>query len=203
MLIVRCFRLYCDALTSHGRKSAVTALWYILRLLKDSLAPIMPFLAEEIRQENPRIIKDSFELSDTTSRNVADTFINPQLAEAFRPLQDLRQKICEKAEGRNHLGDFDLHLEALNEVGARTLAMLEGREREFLEVAAVKSASSLSAESERTLDGMFRFHLEAALGRACPRCRLKVVDQEVDELCSRCRELVGEVKVTGEEAQAL
>ncbi len=69
-------RLYCDAESDPRRRSAVTALWMILHILKDSFAPIMPILAFEVEQAGTNLfVSDSvcgtFETSKEVERFLA------------------------------------------------------------------------------------------------------------------------------------
>lgn len=54
-------RLYCDAASDLRRRSAVTALCYVLNVLKDTIAPIVPVLASEIEDAAcVDVVGDSF-----------------------------------------------------------------------------------------------------------------------------------------------
>ena len=67
-------RLYCDAVSSHQRRSSQTALWYILDTLTRLIAPILSFTAEQIADHYQKDKKDSIHLQQ---------FIAPEALKAF------------------------------------------------------------------------------------------------------------------------
>ena len=58
-------RLYCDPEDSPRRRAAVTTLFHILNILTESVAPILPILAAELKEANP-LIGDPFRRCSTS-----------------------------------------------------------------------------------------------------------------------------------------
>lgn len=80
-------RLYCDQANGHARRSAQTALWYILDTLTRLTAPIMSFTAEHLSDHYQKNKKDSIHLQRFADlANIHAMIVGEEIALDFEKL---------------------------------------------------------------------------------------------------------------------
>jgi isoleucyl-tRNA synthetase len=105
-------RLYCEAAQSRERRSAQTALYYILDALVHLMAPILSFTAEEIWQHMPE--RDGAEQNVFMSEIPApkQTLLDPQVADRWDRLLKERSEILKALEYARNNGIIGHSLDA-------------------------------------------------------------------------------------------
>ncbi|MGH0142373.1 UNVERIFIED_CONTAM: hypothetical protein FKN15_077812 [Acipenser sinensis] len=99
-------RLYCDAESSHQRRSCLTVLDEVLDAVTRSIAPILPHLAEEIYQHTPGR-PESETLFRSGYIKASSLWKKPGLVEAVEGACAIRDSFLSSIPGRN-AAEFDL-----------------------------------------------------------------------------------------------
>lgn len=173
--------MYCDSTDSLRRRSAQTAMYYILQGLLTHLAPVLVFTCEEVNKEffgedtDSIHLKDFFvEKSEWISSEVSDNFAKVwQIRDAVNvALEDLR---AAKVIAKNMEANVTVKVPSDYNIEDLAACHLE----EILMVAKVdllqgEDGEELSAKAEKTLF------------EQCPRCWNYVESIEEDGVCSRC-----------------
>jgi isoleucyl-tRNA synthetase len=182
--------LYSRATNDPRRRSAQSALLYVLTRFLTVLAPVLSFTAEEAWQFLP-----AFARADAESVFDSAFDVHPQKSGAveqdlglWQQLRALRARVAAVASPR----DFEARLQLTVTPGAyRGLAALGDNLREAL----VVSELTLD-QGDRTnglADGIITFELTPAGGRKCVRCwkfRELGVDPEHPDICADCAQVV-------------
>ena len=182
--------LYSRAASDPRRRSAQSALFYVLRRFLTVLAPVLSFTAEEGWQAVPSALRGESESIFDESFDVArhrDGAFDADLA-LWQLLRSLRARVAAVAEPR----DFEAQL--LIEVTPATykrLHPLGDNLREALVVSQLRLVpSDRDAESS---DGIVEFALLRAQGSKCVRCwkyRELGTDPAHPEICADCAAVV-------------
>ena len=197
-------RVYAEAADSKARRSAQTAMYYIISGLTRLLAPLLSFTAEEIWQAMPKRasdVKESVFLNDMPAYDEALTF-GDEVA-AWDKLFDLREdvmKALELARAEKRIGkSLDAKVTVYAEGDAYELLHRFEAELPTLfivsQVALVNGAAPAGAMEEGAAIGVT---VEAAEGEKCDRCwnysTEAVHDGEEGCLCPRCHGVLALIK---------
>lgn len=168
-------RLYCEEKDSLRRKSAQTALYHILEVLKDSFAPICPILASEVEMELP-FLRKSFEIGH--SLELLKSWNNQEVINMFNKLKKI-EETC--VENKIKLA-VDDHL-ILNTKNSEFKNFFETSDLvEYFRISKVTFTDE--PLSELSTDD-FQFEIKKTDLHFCPRCRLHRAETE-NNLCTRC-----------------
>ena len=195
-------RVYTEAADSKARRSAQTAMYYIISSLTRLVAPLLAFTAEEIWQSMPHKASDkkqSVFLNEMPAFDEALTF--PEVTARYNELLTLREsvmKALELARAEKRIGkSLDAKVTVFAE-GDADYALLSRFEQELptlfivSQVELVKAAAPESAVLDESPVGVL---VEAAEGEKCDRCwnftKQPYRDDEQGCLCPRCRQVLG------------
>ncbi len=180
--------LYSRATGDPRRRSAQSALLYILRRFLTALAPVLSFTAEEAWQSLPNdlrgdaasVFHTSFEAEHAPKRRSED-------ARLWELLRDLRARVAASSSPRDF--EIKLRLEA-DPQAYRLLVPLEDNLREALVVSELElHERDASGESSEPV----RLEISHAAGAKCKRCwkyRELGVDPAHPEICAECAAVV-------------
>jgi isoleucyl-tRNA synthetase len=183
--------LYSLATNDPRRRSAQSALHYVLRRFLVALAPVLSFTAEEAWQAlSPRLrggMESVFDLSFDVSRLRNDAFEND--LRLWQQLRELRARVAAIPSPR----DFEAQLVLELRPGAyRRLAPLGDNLREALVVSQLHLVRSERGDDGAS-EGIVEFVLLPAKGHKCVRCwkyRELGVDPEHPTICADCAQVV-------------
>ncbi|MGH0155065.1 UNVERIFIED_CONTAM: hypothetical protein FKN15_051403 [Acipenser sinensis] len=205
-------RLYCDAESSHQRRSCLTVLDEVLDAVTRSIAPILPHLAEEIYQHTPGR-PESETLFRSGYIKASSLWKKPGLVEAVEGACAIRDSFLSSIPGRN-AAEFDLTIaiepglffelmESLQEMPCSSTSQL----CELMMTSQTSLLTTLPRDlpaDALTVRGSFLINLEggdiveessykvAAVPCArsrCPRCR-KFTSETPGSPCPRCLEVI-------------
>ena len=194
-------RVYAEGADSHARRSAQTAMYYIISSLTRLIAPLLSFTAEEIWQAMPHRESDVAEsvfLNDMPDYDEALTF--PRIVSRWNELFALREdvmKALELARAEKRIGKS---LDAKVTVYApddKTYALLDTFREELptvFIVSGVELQKGIPAEVTLAEGATIGVVVSAADGEKCDRCWNYTTTPFHDEdgcLCPRCRAVLG------------
>ncbi|OGW88199.1 MAG: isoleucine--tRNA ligase [Omnitrophica bacterium RIFCSPLOWO2_01_FULL_50_24] len=199
-------RLYTAAKTSVKRRSAQTALFYILRNLVKILAPILPFTCDEVWRSY-KIQAGVKSVHEVQWPGDYPELRDASLLKDWEDLFAVRDAVNRKLEERREAKEIGSSLEARLELSTpepeleRLLKRYEGDLREILIVSQVEvkkgvtgSSVAVSLPSDRRQREL-GILIERARGTKCERCwnYSERVGASCDHptLCERCVEAVG------------
>jgi isoleucyl-tRNA synthetase len=183
--------LYSRAVGDPRRRSAQSALLYILRRFLTVLAPVLSFTAEEAWQAVPPVLRGDAESIFDSSFDAArprGSAIENDLR-LWQQLRALRGRVAAVASPRDF--EAQLVLEVTPDL-YRRLSALGDNLREALVVSQLRLAASKRSEGA-TEDGIFEFVLLPAEGEKCVRCwkyRQLGTDPENPSICADCVQVV-------------
>jgi isoleucyl-tRNA synthetase len=181
-------RLYTFAPTSLGRRSAQTALYYLLDRLTRLLAPILAFTADEIWSKIPGRASDervSVHLAEFPP--LEERFRDPPLLTRWRRLLEIRRAVLKELEGKRVEKQIGASLEA------KVILSAGGELYDFLasfgpQLAAVFITSQV--ELNRAAGDGLQIAVTRADGRKCERCwnysPSVGQDDRYPTVCARC-----------------
>jgi len=202
--------LYANSIQSRERRAVVTVLEYVLGTTTKVMAPVLPYLAEEIHATWKADNKSVF-MTPWTPLN--DEWKDLQAASDMSQLLAVRDTVLslmEKARRDKKMkSSTEAEVEIIYPDGAQNddLLTLLCREENHLKTLFIVSNASVKEENtkdsevpewiyssidEHTLDAKSRFlsiHVRPASHHKCPRCWTHTRDQGSD-LCARCSEVV-------------
>lgn len=191
-------RLYVEGADSLQRRSAQTALWYILDTLTRCMAPILSFTAEHISDFYQKDKQQSIHLQDFADLEPFKQFMQQEPLWIF--LKSVRSVVLKAIELQREQGIIKHSLEAAVSLyiapeyydkfpELRELLHQDRFLREFFIVSHVTLQDSPDTLTESTLKSIF-VDAQQAPGTKCPRCWNweTVVDDR--GLCMRCGPLV-------------
>ncbi len=195
-------RLYASAPASRERRSAQTVMHRIGRAVATLAAPALPFTSEEIWAALPPPKEQSVHLA--RFETLGDAARDSAGAPAWERLTKLREEVAgvlEQARKEKVIGSsleaavvLTPH-EALEEDRAATGTEGPGLADLFI-VSAVSSGlapeGSNGWKTSAAYPGLF-LRFEKAPGRRCDRCWKVTPEAEESGLCSRCRQVLGEM----------
>jgi len=183
-------RLYTTAAESHSRRSAQTAMYYIIEAMARWLAPILSFTAEEIWQELPGEHEDSVFLSGFDELPAeGDTAVD------WKSLIRVRETVSKALEDLRDAGGIGSALEANAVIyadGNLNAALQKlGDELRFVFITSAASVQPLADAPVDAASGEgFRVVVGASEFEKCVRCwhRREDVGSVAghEEICGRC-----------------
>ncbi|MDQ2662765.1 MAG: class I tRNA ligase family protein, partial [Candidatus Eremiobacteraeota bacterium] len=175
--------LYSGARDSVRRRSAQSALLYLLECFAVALAPVLSFTAEEAWQSLPpplRVERESvFDLSMGIGEHVP---ADPQSAPLWKVLHDLRARVAANPD----LRDFEARVTVF--AGGGTFAALSALGDNLREALVVSHVDLVQNDSEEPT-----VELAAAQGQKCARCWKYLPlgnDPAHPALCAPCVQVV-------------
>jgi isoleucyl-tRNA synthetase len=183
--------LYTLAPHSRERRSAQTAICWSVETLAKLIAPVMPFTAEEVWNILPSRAAESVHLADFPPVN--ESLRDKVLEGRWERLMEVRRIASLELERARQNKTIGKSLEAAVLVEPDTEATRELLEKlgSLLETVLIVSQAKVS--EKLTGDGL-RVTVTAATGRKCIRCWRWTedvgTDQEHQELCGRCSEVM-------------
>ncbi len=183
-------RLYCEDRDGVARRSAQTAMWYILDRLTRLIAPILAFSSDEIWQQLPhREEDDARHVVLNEMKGVPAEYL-PTEAESARwekiiALRDKANVELEKARGAGEIG---------KPLEAKVIFSAEGEELEFIRENAEDLKVALIVSQVEAKEGAELIEVAHADGEKCERCWAFDTgvghDHEHPGLCPRCAAVV-------------
>lgn len=183
-------RLYCETADGIERRSAQTAMWFILDRLTKLLAPILAFSADEIWQSLPHRAEDDTRhvvLNDITP--VPSEYLPTEAeTERWTKLLALRETALGELEKARAAGLIGKPLEA------KVIFTADGADLEFIKTNAAELATALIVSQVETKQGETAVEVAKADGEKCERCWCYHTevgsDHEHPTLCPRCAAVV-------------
>ena len=198
-------RLYTMPESSHGRRSAQTALYYVLEILVRCIAPVLSFTAEEIWQEMrkmwpPQERVESVFLSEYISYDPNIVDINTQRWSSYLPESPpgIAHVVNEEIEKHRAAGEIGSSLEAevVLYCGDKFVELRNLAEKDELRFVFITSAAKIFPLAERdekavaTDDPELWITVTKSPHPKCPRCWHRRDDigknPEYPEVCGRC-----------------
>ena len=187
--------LYIEAASSLARRSAQTAMYRILEGIVTTVAPVIPFTAEEIYESLPGQREDSVHLAEfvrTGSVTVSDA-----ASEAWERIFQLREAVSKVLEKARAAGTIGQSLEAdIVLSGVTREAVAAGVDIDLANIFIVSHVDfEQDAEPGETITieglGSVSIRMVPARGSKCGRCwRFDETVAEDGGLCNRCRSVV-------------
>jgi isoleucyl-tRNA synthetase len=188
--------LYTFAEDSRQRKSAQTALYYLLVTVVKLMAPIVAHTSEEAWQRlSGDEGKDSVHLQDWPSPD--DTWEDAELNRIFKILLDVRDKVTKAIEDKRVQKEIGTSLEADVKVfiPPSIAAVIKERENLLPTLFIVSEVEAVYIDQEDEV----RVEVGKARGKKCSRCwnyRASVGEsQDHPEICDRCIEVVSVLSI--------
>ncbi len=196
-------RLYCDEKTGHGRRSAQSALWHIVRMLLLDMAPVLSFTAEEIFSCLPAAIHGPEQTVFALQNYDCEKFILPDhvqndwnLLLAVRSAATAAAEPLRKAGAIGHSLDSKLTLymaqnlrDSLERLHTDLRAIFIVSQIEVLPLEQAPESAWRSPDLEDVA-----ISVEKARGEKCARCWIYSEelgkDAEYPDICPRCAEVV-------------
>ena len=198
-------RLYTMPESSHGRRSAQTALYYVLEILVRCIAPVLIFTAEEIWQEMRKMWStqeraESVFLSEYISIVDNNALLNQQSWASYLPksLPEIAGAVNEEIEKHRAAGEIGSSLEAevILYCGDKYAELREVVAKDELRFVFITSSAQIRPLAERdekaapTDDPDLWIAVTKSPHPKCPRCWHRREDiginPEYSELCGRC-----------------
>ncbi len=192
-------RLYTFAPKSIGRRSAQTALFYMIDVLIRIIAPIIPFTAEEVWQHLGTDEAGSVHLLDWPEIEKFKIYSDVKLGNDFEKLLALRKDVTKKLEGKREEGFIGNSLQAkviiYTKADCENKRLLDKYYKELVSIFIVSQVQVKAVDSlkEGELCQYFKdssLKIEKAPGSKCPRCWNYSVDVGTcnahPEICQRC-----------------
>jgi isoleucyl-tRNA synthetase len=192
-------RVYVENPTSKARRSAQTALYYIISALVKMIAPILAFTAEEIWQAMPHASTDdvtSVYLSEMPKADGKFAFDGAERWEELFTLRDDVMKALEIARANKLIGkslDAKITLYMSDEVKSFVESFGELLPTVFI-VSDVQFGKGNAPEGAHTeTESGIAVLVEQADGEKCDRCWMYTttpIDDGEGKLCPRCKRII-------------
>lgn len=200
-------RLYVEYAAGSKRRSAQTACWFILDTLTRLMAPILSFTAEQVSDHYQTNKDDSIHLQKFTTLSDSLAMFEGEQKFVLR-LKELRSVVLKAIELLRETGVIKHSLEARvalyidkDVYGLNIIKDLKEQltnhqtAEDFLRELFIVSQCTIQEThadlQQTTLNGVYVF-IEHALGTKCPRCWQWQETEHVDNLCSRCDQVIKE-----------
>ncbi len=198
-------RLYTSATKSKERRSAQTALYYILNCLVRVIAPILCFTAEEVFFTMPKRSdqEDVQSVHLLSWPEIPAEWLNNEICQRFSILVSLRPYVMKAIEEKRRDGLVGSSLQAkvvFRSSSARDLEYLKNNKDILPSVFIVSQIDIVEASDiSNAIGGDFpktEILIEKAVGAKCSRCwnyfPVLGEDSQYPDLCSRCTAVVKE-----------
>ncbi len=195
-------RLYVFAPDSRERRSAQTALYYILLMLTQDMAPVLSFTAEEVFTHMPAALRP--ELATVFALRWepdADMALNEDDKARLQLLQDVRSAVTRAIEPKRKAGEIGHSLDTKVTLycGPELLADLETASADLRELCIVSQAETApldqapaDAFAPEELESL-RISVSRAAGEKCDRCWVHNLTltqgtaENSGSICPRCQ----------------
>ncbi len=199
-------RLYVSSQDSHERRSAQTALFHILLMLVQDMAPILSFTAEEVYQHLPGTIRDSSPSVFGFSRSsIQKTPVSDEEKALWDMICLVRQEVTKAIEPKRKQGIVGHSLDV-----SLTLYLEDGLYQQMTDVAtSLREIFILSQVAvlprDQAPDDVYvseavpglSIGISPAAGQKCPRCWVfsETLDKaDPDQVCPRCSAVLEELQ---------
>lgn len=186
--------LYSRAAADPRRRSAQSALLYVLTRFLTALAPVLSFTTEEAWQSLGEALRGGADSVFDTSFDAGRHRGSENDLRLWQLLRTLRARVAASSDPR----DFEAKLRlAMTSEAYRRLHPLGDNLREALVVSQLDLRQS---EDEGDADGVVTFELVAADGEKCARCwkfRALGGDPEHPTICTECAQVVRGLAAAG------
>ena len=198
-------RLYTEKADSRLRRSAQTAMYYILNSLTKILTPMISFTVEDVWKAMKHTKDENVSSPMLTSYPVENAeWENKEIAEKWEKIimcKNLVAKELELSRADKVIGNS---LDAMVTIKASSndYKFLKDNEKLIRDVLIVsqlkleenkKAKDVISNADKNSIDGNFEIKVEHAKGEKCDRCWQYSEDLK-DGLCERCRNVLKEIK---------
>jgi len=191
-------RLYTSRRDEKGRRSAQTAMWYIIDAMTRLLAPILTFTAEEIWDHLPPSAGKAQSVHLALFPETDTRFMDEKLANRWETMLSIRSEVAKAIEIARQKKIIGHSLDASVSIKApeRILSILEGKE-EDLRALFIVSRIALAREEENhavcyaseEIPGL-TIYVGKAPGAKCQRCWIYSeklgTNPDHPEICERC-----------------
>lgn len=184
--------LYIEKEDSRVRRSVQTVLFRILEDLTKVLAPVLVHTAEDIYDHSPNRTADSIHLTHFSDKEEVDEAVLEKWAQIMAVRDDV-YKALEVARNEKVIGkSLDAKV---------TLTLPEGLDKdsinsEFTQLFIVSQVEIVDELDDGTVYANSTVKVEHADGEKCARCWNYKTDENLvtgkDDICDRCRSVVGE-----------
>jgi len=188
-------RLYCSAEKSPLRKSAQTALFYILKWSLQLMAPLLPFTAEEAWDATPHFKEKTESIHLERFPSFEERWMDEGTFQEWEGLLDIREKVLkelEKSREEKLIG---------NSLEACVTLLIPDSLREFIEKYEKELAPLFIVSSVNLIPNSgtsLEVKVTKAPGEKCERCwnysPYVGKSREYPHFCRRCEEVVKELK---------
>ncbi len=198
-------RLYTFAPKSIGRRSAQTALLYIIDVLTRIIAPLIPFTAEEVWQYLRTDEAESVHLLDWPEKSKFKIYSDVGLEKDFEKLLALRRDVTKKLEGKREERFIGNSLQAkviiYTKIDCENKRLLDKYYKELVSIFIVSQVQVKAVDSLKEGEPCQYFEdaslkIEKAPGFKCPRCWNYSVDagscKAYPGICQRCLDALKE-----------
>lgn len=203
-------RMYCDAKDSTKRRSAQTTVKKVLEALITVIAPIMPFLSEEVFQHLEKPNPEVLSFFETQWPSISSQeYRSNETQKVFLPVIQMRQAFID-VYGNQNPAKLALALHVSDEVHESSAALTEKDGysgcSEICDVFGVSDVQLLRLNQnskpkdpgfcgdivdESGKKSQFWGTVDFAKGRPCGRCRKYVIQDSTGDLCGRCLDVIG------------
>jgi isoleucyl-tRNA synthetase len=185
-------RLYTFSSNSHGRRSAQTALYEILKALTCLMAPILSFTAEEVWKYLPQEPENAESVHLVSFPEVKSDYLDDALNERWEQIWEIRgivTKALEEARKEKRIGlslDAQVHLHLPEKI----FSLIECYEKDLKAIFIVSSVTLHQVRDGKEV----RAEVLKADGKKCERCWNYDVSvghhPEYQLVCNRCVEAI-------------
>lgn len=210
-------RLYSSLPDSPERRSAQTALYHILMMLAQAMAPVLSFTAEEVYRHIPEALHPAAESIFALQRLDTDGFLLDETSrKQWQAVLAVRAEVTRAIEPLRKAGTIGHALDTAVTVYAapELLALLQGIGTDLravcivsqLSLAALEQAPAELAKTEIGEYGEAAVQVARAAGTKCERCWIYSdalgADPTRPTLCPRCAKVLAELEAgRGADAQ--
>jgi len=198
-------RLYCEERMDIKRRSCLTVINFVLEILLLSVAPVLPFLCEEVYQHHPRPIKREKQFFQTTWSENDGNWLNEELTLIMMSALQIRQHLNRHMTSQAVTSkDFDVTVHATGQIYDQLKILQEDKVStssslcEILQLAEVKleknypessTTNQFIHEYDECKTWRYSLMITPTKWFPCPRCR-KCASENKDCLCVRCSTVV-------------
>ena len=181
-------RLYTEKADSIERKSAQTAMYYILDALVKVLTPMTAFTAEEIWKAMKHVKGEEVESPMLTDYPVVnEDWEDKKLAEKWKKISDIRDIVAKELEERRAEKIIGNALDAKVTLSAGEDFKFLSDNKDLLKDVLMVSGLEIVETSDKEI----KAKAEHADGEKCERCWKYETDLTEDHICHRCAEVLG------------
>jgi isoleucyl-tRNA synthetase len=179
-------RLYCDAKESDIRRSSQSAMFYIVRSLIGTVAPVLTYTMDEAFEHAPAVLKgECTDIFDFVATAIPE--VTSDLDAEY--LKSVRDAFSTEVDALKKEGKIKATLElSLITEAAKISALNETDAEDWFVVSGVKKESSQEAVASFSVADE-HFSIVMAAGAKCPRC-WKYNSANEEDVCPRCVKVV-------------